>query len=297
MRVLIISVLAFLIIPLTISSAAPAAPVITTAEWRTGALEINYDNVTPGAKVNVYIRKWDTDRYDLHTSFIAEQETGQEIIEYLQNGQTHWFYITQTVDAEESPRSNLMKITPPITAFIINWPEILTDLTNLFNNINNRLENFFEGIFTPSQGAIDDLQNAIDGLKNTIGGGQVNTIGNDLIDNLNPDLGNYRPPAIEPDDNPFDGGPGGFKLPQDNKQPDDLGLVTPDPDSGTDNELTIRIPYMVDMQGNLLYFKIFTKEQLDKLQWWGLIYKLAEAAMWIFFAIYIVVRFTPHFKS
>lgn len=286
--------------------ANPSAPTVLESDWRTGELEVKWCGVTPGNAITVYTAKWDSANvYSATDVWTADTACGSHIVQAFENGQTIFYYIVQidSGDGTISPPSNSFKQTPPITAYIINWPELIASLpppvdnTSLLEQIkdainslgdkidslNNDLSNKIDSAFTPSDAAKTELQNAITDVKNSIGVGQVETIGNDLKTAI-------------------DGGHSGMATPVNN---DDgthtfTGGATPDEllalDSGTDTPITFRIPLTQDMNHNPVYVKIFTAEQMEKLQWLTVLRKVATYTIWIIFAFWVITRFTPAFK-
>lgn len=290
----------------TAAEAAPSSPLITQTDWRTGEIDVNYSGVTPGNLIMIYTKTYKDAEFQVHDVWTAAAESENHIVKYLENGQTVWFYITQ-VDAltgEESAASNQVRQTPPITAFVINWPDMLANINDLFNNLisqlqqqNDALKDHLNGLATPSEQAMDDLKSSVDGLKDALGVGTVNQVGSDLTNGLNNAQSGMLPPAIVDDGvGTYTGGSGGLKLPN-TTSTNEIGLVVPNVDEGTDTELTMRIPITQKMDGSLFYIKIFTKEQLDKMKWLGLLRTLAAATIYILFAFWLVTRFTPQLKS
>ncbi|WP_036720549.1 hypothetical protein [Paenibacillus sp. JCM 10914] len=272
------------------SAPTPSLRLLTT-DWRTGELEIAYENAISGYTIEVYAATHDSaGSYQKIDSFTASGSSGSHITSFLENGQSIWFYIALIgPDGSRISRSNTQKQTPPITAFIINWPDMLKDLDAM---INNALINALK----PSQQAQDDLKNALDGLKDAIGGNSANNAGKGLQDAVDNAQGGMRPPIVRDDGRgTYDGGNTGGKLPQD-PTTGDGGLVYPNPDSGTPTELTMCLPYGVDMQGKLLKACIFTAEQMEKMKWLDVLRQLCGATIWIMFAIYLIQRFTPQLK-
>jgi hypothetical protein len=223
-------------------------------------------------------------------SWTVRESEESHITSYLENGQSIWFYVRQVDPATlEYTTSQRLKQTPPITAFIINWPDMLKDLDKM---INDALKN----AFTPSQDAQDKLKDAVDGMKDAIGGGSANNAGNQITDAINQGQNGMRPPIVNDDGNgTYTGGSTGGQLPQ-TPTTGGSGLTYPDPASGTPTEMTVCLPYGVDMNGNLLKVCIFTAEQMEKMKWWDTIRQLAGVTIWIMFAIWLIQRFTPQFK-
>lgn len=276
-----------LIVPITHA----AALHLEETDWRTGEIEISYTGATQGYTILVYAATFRSDGdYQLIDSFTAEAAEGTKVVQFQENGQSIWYYIKEKDPStgEISPRTNILKQTPPITAYIINWPDMLKDLDAM---INNALVN----AMTPSQNAQDNLQDALDGIKDAIGGGSANNAGGSMQDAINQGQNGMSPPIVKDDGNgTYTGGNTGGNLP--GGQAGSGGLEYPNPDSGTDTDMTMRIPYGVDMEGNLLYVKLFTKEQMEKMKWWDVVRNLAGAVIWVMFGIWLVQRFTPQFK-
>lgn len=281
-----------LLTPLTLIEASAPTPSLRLlqTDWRTGELEISYENAIPGYTIEVYAATHESDgNYQKIDSFTAAADSGSHITSFLENGQSIWYYIALIgPDGSRISRSNTQKQTPPITAFVINWPDMLKDLDAM---INNALINALK----PSQQAQDDLKDAVDGLKDAIGGNSANNAGKGLQDAINDGQNGMRPPIVNDDGNgTYTGGNTGGKLPQDTANSG--GINYPNPNSGTPTEMTVCLPYGVDMQGNLLKACIFTAEQMEKMKWLDVIRKLCGATIWIMFAIYLIQRFTPQLK-
>lgn len=174
---------------------------------------------------------------------------------------------------------------------------MFSDLVNALQAMNQDLMEHLDGLMTPSQSAMDDLRDSIDGLKDALGVGSAVGAGNQLSTGLDGISNGLAPPIVNDDgDGTYTGGKTGSNLPFPN-QPGNSGLISPNLDSGTDTVLTMRIPYGVDMQGNLLYVKLFTEEQMEKMKWLGLLRTLAAATIYIIFAFWLVTRFSPQLKS
>lgn len=274
-------------------SAATALRLLET-DWRTGEIEIKYEGATPGEMIIVYgktYRDGDDAAFKPMDSFMVQSESGSHITSYLENGQSIWYYIAtyDPMTNKQTGLSNRLKQTPPITAYIINWPDMLADLDSMINNA-------IKDAATPSDKAINDLKDALDKLKDATGANSAGNTAGAIQDAINQGQQGMSQPIVNDDGNgTYSGGSTGGKLPG---QPTtgDSGLEYPNPDSGTDTEMTMRIPYGVDMQGNLLYVKLFTKEQMEKMKWLDVIRKLAAATIWVMFAIWLVQRFTPQLK-
>lgn len=299
-RGLLLAILAYFIIS-PIAFAETPAPIVVVSDWRSGEIEVAYKNVIPGATIKLFIRQHDMDDFMFWDTWVAETSEGSHITKYIENGQTVWYYITQIdpVTNIESSRSNIYRVTPPITAFIINWPEMWGEMTSFFEQLNMNIVNKIEQMFTPSDQAMQDLMDAIDNLKGSLGMGSVENAGGQLQDGIGNVIGGLNPPIVVDDgEGTFTGGSSGGNLPFPNQNTGGgINIEYPNPDSGTNNELTFRIPYGVDMNGEFLYLKIFTDEQLEKMKWLGLLRTLAAATMWILFAFWLVSRFAPILKS
>lgn len=276
----------------SIISAASVTPSLKLLEtdWRTGELEISYENAIQGYTMVVFAATHESSGEFIELDrFTASGSEGKHITSYLENGQSIWYYVMMISPEGEQVRSNRLKQTPPITAFIINWPDMLKDLDQM---INNALKN----AMTPSDNAMDNLKDAIDNLANSVGAGSANGAGNDLQDAINNGQSGMKKPIVNDDGNgTYTGGSTGGKLPQDTTTGEG-GLKYPDPSSGTHTELTVCLPYGVDMQGNLLKACLFTEEQMEKMKWLDILRKLCGATIWVMFAIWLVQRFTPQLK-
>lgn len=274
-------------------SASTALRLLET-DWRTGEIEIKYEGVTPGEMIVVYgktYRDGDDAAFTPMDTFFAQSESGRHITSYLENGQSIWYYIAtyDPITNKQTGLSNRLKQTPPITAYIINWPDMLSDLDNMINKA-------IRDAATPSDKAINDLKDALDKLKDATGANSAGNTAGAIQDAINQGQQGMSQPIVNDDGNgTYSGGSTGGKLPG---QPTtgDSGLQYPNPDSGTSNEMTMRLPYGVDMQGNLLYVKIFTDEQMEKMKWMDVIRKLAGATIWVMFAVWLTQRFTPQLK-
>jgi hypothetical protein len=281
--------LSALIVPIT--QAAVSAPRLQETDWRTGEIEVKYTGATPGYMMTLYAATYESEgAFQPIDSWTIKESEESHITSYLENGQSIWFYVRQVDPASlEYTTSQRLKQTPPITAFIINWPDMLKDLDTMINNA-------LEKAMTPSQDAQDRLKDAVDAMKNAIGAGSAGNAGSQMQDAINQGQNGMSPPIVKDDGNgTYTGGSTGGKLPQ-NPTTGDGGLTYPNPDSGTATEMTIRFPYGVDMKGNLLYVQIFTKEQMEKMKWWDVVRTLAGVTVWIAFAVWLVQRFTPQLK-
>lgn len=277
------------IVPIT--KAAAPAPRLLETDWRTGEIEVKYTGATQGYMMVLYAATFESEgTFEAIDSWTVRESEESHITSYLENGQSIWFYVRQVDPATlEYTTSQRLKQTPPITAFIINWPDMLKDLDKM---INDALKN----AFTPSQEAQDKLKDAVDGMKDAIGGGSAGNAGNQITDAINQGQNGMRPPIVNDDGNgTYTGGSTGGQLPQ-TPTTGDSGLTYPDPASGTPTEMTVCLPYGVDMNGNLLKVCIFTAEQMEKMKWWDTIRQLAGVTIWIMFAIWLIQRFTPQFK-
>lgn len=291
--------LLFFLVWADVAGAAPNAVVLTESNWRTGEIEVCYTGAVPGNVVQLWAKTWKDPDFEQVQSRIVVQATECWTSVPLENGQSIWYYVRTVDGLGDYADSYVFKQTPPITAYIINWPDIFADITGAMEDINASLTASIEAMVMPSSTSIDNLTASVENLKASIGVAQIETIGGQLgsgIDGLTEDM--PGPAVVDDGVGTFTGGEGGPGLPTGTKGHDGGGisLTAPDPDSGTSNDATIRIPYGVDMGGNLLYLKLFTDEQLEKLKWIGLLYAIATATMWIFAAIAFVMHFVPKFK-
>lgn len=297
----------FIVYSTETADAAPSRPTLIETDWRTGEIQICWEGATLNSIMFLYVSKWDDPHTYVATDFfVVTEANGCYVSKYHENGQSLWYYVQlyDDVTGEWGPKSNTQKQTPPITAYIINWPDMFKDLINGMKEANDALADRIEGMLTPSDKAMSDLQDAINGLKDALGvgaatgsGGQVQT----GLDGLQPGM---RPPiGVDDGNGTWTGGNTGPNLPYPNENqplpPEGGGgeLIVPNPDSGTANEFTLRIPYGVDMKGELLYFQIFTEEQMEKMKWLNLIRNLAAALIYIMFGMWLVYRFSPQLKS
>lgn len=299
-RVLLLTVLAFFIFANS-SFAAPSAPTMGETDWRTGELEIAWSNVTPGNTIIVYAKTFRQPDYEAMDAWIANTATGSYIVKPFENGQTVWHYIVQVdpITGQMSPPSNVGKQTPPITAFIINWPDMFKELSDLLKDLNDKLTDKLESLATPSQQAQDDLNAAVNNVKDALGVGSAQGAGDALTGGFNGMQPGMSQPGVDDGNGTFTGGNTGPNLPfpsVGNGDPN-MSLITPDLDSGTDTELTMRIPIGIKKDGSLWYIKIFTKEQMEKIKWIFLFRTIAAAIIYIMFGLYIVYRFAPQLKS
>src|SRR5688500_5222857 len=86
---------AVLLVQPILTYAAPTAPTLLGSEWRTGEIEVQYTGVQPDHLVAFYAAKWDDpDNYKLYDIWL-DDGSGSHVVQFLENGQTHWFYITQ----------------------------------------------------------------------------------------------------------------------------------------------------------------------------------------------------------
>jgi hypothetical protein len=264
----------------------PPAPQLLETDWRTGELEVKWSGVTPGYTIILFVSTHEQHEYQAYTAWTADTATGSHIVQHFENGQTIWHYIVQVDPATGvmSPPSAYGRQTPPITAFIINWPDMFRDIVDAISDANQSMQDHLDKLFTPSDAAMSDLQNAINGLKQSAGFGAAETAGGGVRDALNGSQAGMKPPAVEDDGvHTWTGGPTGGSLPS--------------VEGGTETELTMRIPLFANPDGSLHYFTFFTKEQLSKFMWIAVLRKIVIAMMWIAFAIWLVVRFTPALKA
>jgi len=296
-RGLLTAVLAFFFAS-SVYAAAPSAPGLGETDWSTGELEVCWTGVTPGNAIILYVRTYNQTSFAARDTWTAETSSGCRMTSYYENGQTIFHYIVQ-VDAdtgEISEPSPIVKQTPPITAFIINWPDMYQQLKDLLTGLNNDLKNKLDQLATPSPQAQADLQDAVNALKDAVGAGAAQGAGNALTNGLNGMQSGMATPGVDDGVGTYTGGHSGPNLPN-SSHTDGLGLVSPNLDEGTDTELTMRIPIGVKMDGSLMYIKLFTQEQMEKLKWIFLIRTIAAAVIYIMFGIYLVYRFAPQLKS
>lgn len=260
------------------AGAVPLAPINVTSEWTTGGFNVNYSGVEIGALVKVYYR-YDYNKeempFEVVNTFVAITSNGTFKVQGLPNGTTYYWAITQTVEGVESEKSNIFSGTPPFTTFIINWPEILID-------INDAIVNALEGVFSPSNAAIDNLTASIDSLKDALGVNAVTGAGNQLVTGFDNAKNNLKSPVVTDDGiGTFTGG----------GSPNDL------PDlNGTMNDLSWKVPITKLPNGEFFYVTLFSDEQLEKLKWWAVVKDLVGITIFITFGFWVVVRFTPAFK-
>lgn len=279
-----------------VSSAAwatPDTPIITGSDWQTGSIQVNYSNVVQGDIVKFYGATYkDPNNFIVLESWV-DDGSGTHTVKWLENGQTVWFYLT-VVDAavtSESAPSNQVRQTPPITAYIINWPEMFGDMQGLFDSLeqtirdgNEGLKDFAKSLVTPSQPAMDGVKQAVEDLKSSIGA----TAAEDAADKLKTGLdgiSNNGSPKIVTDD-----GVGTF-----------TGGATPDslpPLIGTANESTWCVVLAYNpFQGNApIQACLFNDETMEKLKWWSVVYDVISVIPWILLGVWVVQRFTPQFK-
>lgn len=285
------------------ASAAIPHPILLETDWRTGEIMVSWTNATPGTTMMMYAATHENHgAYEFRDAWVVHSETGSYVTQFLENGQTVWYYVRlyDPVTQEWSDQSNELKQTPPETVFVINWPDMFNDLKNAMQAMNDDMKRYFDKLFTPSDQAINDLKDAVDGIKNAVGAGDATNAGNQLVNGLNNMQGGMSPPVVRDDGNgTYTGGSTGGQLPSTPGNVDGNGmhLVAPDPDSGTDTEMTMRIPIGIHPDGSLYYIKLFTKEQMEKMKWFGLIRELAGITIFIIFGIWLTARFAPQLKS
>ncbi|HEY0827109.1 MAG TPA: hypothetical protein VGE40_03365 [Bacilli bacterium] len=263
---------------------APDPPTQIGSAWKTGGFNVGYQNVTVGALVKVYFRyDWEISNmsWTVISSFTAPASSGTFVQNGLPNGTTYSWRITQTIDGEESEPSNEFSGTPPYTVFVINWPEMLADIQNTFNNSDQTIINTLNSLFTPSSTAITNLQDSITNIKNAIGIGQVETIGTDIITGIDDIKDELNPPLPVEGSNPYGGGIAPNTLP---------------PLIGTMNDLSWCVDITHKWNGDPFQICLFTDEQLEKLGWWSIVRNLLNSAIYITFVVWVVSRFTPAFK-
>lgn len=308
-RIVILFSVLFLINTLDVE-ASVSRPNLQSVDWRTGELQVCWSDLYTADEFSI-MRLWVTthetqDNFYMHETWLADEESGCYISKYFENGQSVWFYVDvlHAITGEKSERSYILKQTPPITAYIINWPDMFQDLIQALEDSNQNMQDYLDGLVTPSPQAMNDLQNALNNLANTLGIGNVNNAGNQLQNGLGNIANNLQPPLNFNDGNgTFTGGSNPNQLPYNNNNTGNTGnqnssnLTYPNVDDGTMNDFSFRIPYMVDQNGNFIYIKLFTDEQLEKMKWLDAALKIAEAIIYIFDAFYLLSRFAPQFKS
>lgn len=271
----------------TAQAAAPSAPQLGETDWRTGEIEVKWSGVTPGYTIILFTATHETgDSYRAHDTWTAETSEGSYIVKYLENGQTIWHYIVQVNPAtgEMSPPSAVARQTPPATVYVINWPDMFRQLVDMVAAANQSMQDKLDSLFTPSDKAMAELQQAVNDLKQASGFGAAETAGSGIRDGLTGSQAGMKPPVVQDDGvHTWTGGPTGGSL--------------PNVKGGTETELTMKIPLFANPDGSLHYFTFFTKEQLDKFMWLALLRKVVVSMMWISFAIWMVVRFTPALKA
>lgn len=284
-------VLLLCVIPATAYAAPPPPPVIGDTDWRTGEIEVAWSNVTPGFTLILYTRTYKETSFTARDTWIADTASGTHITKFYENGQTLWHYLVAVnpVTGEMSAPSNEGKQTPPITAYIINWPDMLKDLQkaldgikDTINDANQSLKDHLDSLFTPGQDAMNNLKNAVDQLKDATGSGAAGNAGNDLKNGFDDVKNGLKPPVTKNDGvGTFTGGAKSNEIP---------GL------DGTHNEMTWCVPITYKMDGSPFNACIFTDEQLEKMKWWQVVRELIGYTEFITFGIWVVTRFTPQFK-
>ena len=291
---------AFLFLSSLNTFATTPDPVLLSSTRETGELTVCYSNVPIGATVLFFESTYDLTTWTNTRSWYHSGQSCMTLSPY-ENGQTVHYYIRYRVGSDSvSNQSNRLKQTPPTTTFVTNFSEILSPLTDLFNelieavnNLDVTLEESFTDIVYPSDEALNDLSNSIDDLKDALGVSELNEIGNQINDDLENAQSGMTPPFINDGINTFTGGNPLVPV-YTNKS--FSGLTVPDLESGTDTPLSFVVPITKLPDGSYFNIKIFTEEQLDKLKWLGVVREILIAMLWIGFAIFIIVRFTPAFK-
>lgn len=283
-------VIAALFVPLGTTHAAAAITLMET-QWQTGQLEVTWEGAVDGVQMTLYTRTWHDTTYEAHDGWVAT-ESGTHISRFFENGQTVWYYVSQTDPLTGAElRSNEVRQTPPITAYIINWPEIWGDMSGeggfggiaeAIDRMNQGLQEKLDQLFTPSPQAMADLQDAIDDLKNGVGVGQAEQIGGQLQTGFNNIANGASPPVVTDDgEGTFTGGANPGELPE---------------LEGTMNDVSFCVPITQKMDGSMFRVCLLTDEQLEKMKWWRVVYDLLSVVPWVLFAVWIVQRFTPQFK-
>jgi hypothetical protein len=286
-RILFLLIFAFFILP----TIAHATPVLIPTQWETGQVNLCWQNVTPGHTILYYERKLNDTSYVNKLSFTATSSTGCRLISHYENGQTVFYYIRTSNNGILSDASLTMKQTPPVTSYIVNLPELLDlfepylqSIIDLLTEMNTNLNNSITNSLTPSVESITNLQNSIDSLKNKLGFSDLI----DTINELNQSIEDLQLALEQP-----------FIPGTDTSTPqiiDDLGLTSPNLSSGTDTPLTITVPITKKTNGQWLTVKIFTQQQLNNMPWISTIRTILVAMLFISFAVWLIVRFTPQFK-
>jgi hypothetical protein len=252
-----------------VHAAPPAQPTLLETDWQTGQIEVCYTGVPVGNTVVLYTSDYKNPYMTVRDNW-EHDGSSCRMISYFENGQTVFHYIV-SVNAlgEESIPSLTVKQTPPLTVYVINWPDMLKDLEKLLNDVNQKLMDHMDGLATPSQAAMDNMKDAVDKLKDATGASEAGKIGDSL--KAGKDDGNGT----------FTGG----------SKPEELPPLV-----GTANEMTICFHLTKDMRGEWFDVCIFNNEQLEKMKWWDNIRKIIGGIPFIMFGVWIVTRFTPQFK-
>lgn len=273
-------------------SASAAGLTLVETEWRTGEIEVKYEGAISGQTIMVYAATYDSHgSYDLVDAFTANGESGSHIVQFRENGQTIWYYVRAADPAtgEQGTRTNIQKQTPPITAYIINWPEMKDSFQSMSDSVkdsvdkaNDDIKNKMDDLAKPSPAAQDNMKNALDNLKDAIGVPKAEDAGKDLKDALD-DIADGGSNPISNDDGKgtFSGG----------ENPDELP-----PLQGTQTEASFSVPITYDQNGQLIWVTLFSQEQMEKLKWWAVVYKAIEVIPWVMLVVWLVQRFTPQFK-
>lgn len=305
-RSLVLACVLFVIVgllPMRVGAAVDK-PIVLETEWRTGEIHVSYTGVPAGYVVGFYGATHETPDDYRQLDLWVEDGTGSHTVKFLENGQTVWFYLVaiHPITGETSPTSNAFRQTPPLTAYIINWPDMFADMTGMNQAIidainganqslkdhiaaeNQALKDFAQSLVTPSQSSMDNMKSAVDNLKNAVGVGAAETAAGQLTAGFN-DIANNGLPKIVQDDGigTYTGGSTPGQLP---------------PLVGTANEATWCITYGVNaFNGNEpLKACLFTDEQMEKMKWWSVVYDAISVVPWILLGVWVVQRFTPQFK-
>jgi hypothetical protein len=279
-------------------SAAVSTPQITESTWRTGEIQVCYTGVDPGVTLMMFAATHDTPGvYGKVDEWITPAGEGCHISKYFENGQTVWFYLLASNNGDLSEQSVVTRQTPPITAYIINWDDMLFDLNSMTDSLkktiddgNDKIIDAMKDVSTPSDAKMQEVADAVEEVKNAIGGGSAKNVGDQLQGSFN-NIGATGKPPISNDD-----GIGTFTGGADPSSGSPTNMIQPPNLSGTKNEATICFNLTKKMDGTPYEACIFTNEQMDKLKWWAVVYKAMELLPWLMMAVYLVQRFTPQFK-
>ncbi len=278
--------------------ASTLTPVLLSSDRQTGELTVCYENVPIGKTVYLYERKYSESNIINSRTWVHDGSSCKTFSPY-ENGQTVFYYI-RYLDGTLSPPSNTLKQTPPITSIITNFDELTAILRTYVDEIiaaitalNDNLTSFFESMVYPSDSSLEDLTVAITDLKNALGINEIITKNVDITNSIDTLIPGLESPFLDDGIGTFTGGA--------NPNDSPFNSITstynyPDISSGTDTPISFTVPITLLPDGSFMELKIFSEEQLEKFKWLGLIRDLIVALMWISFAVFIIVRFTPTFK-